>query len=74
MVGDVGPDFWLFDAETDHPYAAVMHYTADGEFEGFDHVTDTGRIAQLISVRERAELHAVPLAEFLAAHRAVTHG
>lgn len=74
VVGDVGPDFWLFDAETDHAYAAVMHYTADGQFDGFDHITGAVRISQLVSVRERVETHAVPLPEFLAAHRAVAHG
>jgi hypothetical protein len=70
LVGDVGPDFWLFDAETDHPYAAVMHYTDDGQFEGFDYVTGAVRISMLASVRRRVEAHAVPLADFLA----VAHG
>ncbi len=73
-VGDVGPDFWLFDAETDHPRGAVMHYTPGGEFEGFDLVTDPDRVADLTAIRRRVEAHAVPLAEFLATPRAVTHG
>ena len=25
-------DFWLFDAETDHPFAALMQYNADGHY------------------------------------------
>jgi hypothetical protein len=73
-VGNLGPDFWLFDAETDHPFAAVMHYTDDGEFEGFEHVAGATRISMLTSVRRRVEAHEVPLLEFLASHRAVTHG
>jgi hypothetical protein len=74
LLGDVGPDFWLFDAETARPYAAVMHYSADGQFEGFDHITNLDRLAELADIRRAAEEHAVPLPEFLAAHRAVPHG
>jgi hypothetical protein len=74
LVGDLGPDFWLLDADTDHPYAAVMHYSRDGHFEGFDLITDLDQLAALAARREAAEAHAVPLPDFLAAHRVVAHG
>jgi hypothetical protein len=74
LVGDLGPDFWLFDADTDHPHAAVMRYTEDGQFEGFDLITDPDRLAELDTIRRTAEAHAVPLPQFLAAHQEVTHG
>lgn len=74
LVGDVGPDFWLFDAETDHPYAAVMNYSPDGHFEGFDHITDLDCLAELAGIRQDVEAHAVPLLEFLAIPRAVANG
>lgn len=74
FVGDVGPDFWLFDADTDHPYAAVLHYDARGQFDGFDHIADTGRLDELTRIREAVEVHAVPLPEFLSAHRIEMYG
>lgn len=72
VVGDLGPDFWLFDAFTDHAHAALMHYTDTGEFEGFTLVTDPDEIAELEHRRDLATLHdidgvgAVSLAEFMA--------
>lgn len=74
IVGDLGPDFWSFDHGTDHARVAVMRYGADGEFEGFDLVTDHDRIAEFAERRRLAEAHAVPLAEYLVRADAVAHG
>ncbi len=74
VVGDLGPDFWLFDSGTDNAHAAVMNYGDTGEFEGFELVTDPTRIADLERRRAAAEEHAVPILQFVAAHSAVTHG
>lgn len=69
-----GPDFWLFDGGTDHARVAVMLYGPAGEFNGFELVTEPGRVAWFVQRRREVAEFAVPLAEFLAAHRAVAHG
>jgi hypothetical protein len=65
-VGDLGPDFWLFDAGTPHARAVLMRYTVDGKIEGFELVTDPNQLERLQSIQHTAEAHAVPLNEFLA--------
>ena len=66
-VGDLGPDFWLFDAGTDHAAAVVMHYGADGELLRREPVRDLARVAELDAIRVKAQAAARPLNEFLAA-------
>ncbi len=73
-IPDLGPDFWLFDELSDTPRVAVMHYTADGQFEGFDLVTEFAAVREFIHRRGFVEASAVPLAEFLATSDAVTPG
>lgn len=65
LVGDLGPDFWLFDRGTDHARAAVMRYDAGGRFEGHELVVDPVELAELGRRADVAGEHAVPLAEFL---------
>ncbi len=65
LVGDVGPDFWLFDRATGHARAAVMRYTDDGTFVDYDLVTDPATLHELCTLADAAAEHAVPLAEFL---------
>ncbi len=66
-VGDLGPDFWLFDAGTDHASAVLMHYGPDGDILGREPVRDSHRIAELDAIRMKAQAAARPLNEFLAA-------
>lgn len=63
------PDFWLFDWDTDHPQAVVMHYSPDGKLEGREHVTDSVLLRHLNSVREAAQAEAVSLNTYLAVAR-----
>ncbi len=65
-VGDLGPDFWLFDAGTDQARAVLMHYSPDGDLLGRESVHDPARIAELDTIRVRAQAAARPLNEFLA--------
>jgi hypothetical protein len=69
-VGELGPDFWLFDGGTPAARAALMHYTRDGKFQGFDLIEDRDELAKLQQVRTKAVAHAVPLNAFLAEHGA----
>jgi hypothetical protein len=66
QVGDLGPDFWLFDAGTAATRAVLMRYTPDGHVDGFDLVTDYAELERLQHIQRTAEAHAVPLNEFLA--------
>jgi hypothetical protein len=68
-VGEVGPDFWLFDADLADPVAVVMDYDAEGRWLGAEKVTAHGAIADLIAVRDRVDAAAVSLNEFLAGRR-----
>jgi len=65
-VDDWGSDFWLFDGSTPKARAAVMRYTQDGHFQGFDLVEDPTLLAQLWQVHVMAVTNAVPLNVFLA--------
>jgi hypothetical protein len=67
-VGDVGPDFWLFeqDSSTRTPYAVVMAYDERGCWLGSEKVTDGARVAELIAVRARVDAVSIPLNEYLA--------
>jgi hypothetical protein len=66
QVGELGPDFWLFDAGTATAQAVLMRYTADGQIQGFDRTTDPAELERLQRIQCTAEAHAVPLNEFLA--------
>lgn len=65
-VGDIGPDFWLFDAETDHAHAVLMHYNADGTFNSYEATKKGPLLDELIA--RRAALHSIaePLNRYLA--------
>jgi hypothetical protein len=64
-----GPDFWLFDWDTDHPQAVVMHYTPDGRVQEREHVTDPGRVEQMNQTRAAAQDAAVALNSYLVVRR-----
>lgn len=68
QVGDVGPDFWLFDADTPGAHAVQLNYGPGGEFGGFQQVP-TDRLAEIHERRDRALAAAVPLNVFLAEGR-----
>lgn len=64
-----GPDFWLFDWDTDHPQAVVMHYSSDGQVQEREHVVDPNRIEELNQRRAAVEAAAVPLNTYLTVAR-----
>jgi hypothetical protein len=66
QVGDLGPDFWLFDGGTPTARAVLLQYTADGRIRGFSRVTDPTELERLHDIQRKAETHAVPLNTFLA--------
>jgi hypothetical protein len=59
-------DFWLFDAETDQPFAHAQLYTPDGAYKGARPVTDHAELARYIDIKNRTEAAAEPLNVFLA--------
>ncbi len=64
-LGDLGPDFWLFDADTPGEFAVLMHYDQDGRVLGYERIGDAGWCRRQ---RDRAWSASVSLAEYLAAH------
>jgi len=66
MASDVDQDFWLFDGDTPHPRAVILHYSPDGHVEQREFITDSTVVSDLARRRDAASLHAVPLNEFLA--------
>jgi hypothetical protein len=59
-------DFWLFDAETDRPFAALMRYDADGHYVDAAVTTDRATVAECKAARDLALNHSVPLTAYLA--------
>jgi len=63
----VGPDYWLFDAETDHAQAVLMHYDDDGRITEREHVTAGPIVEQALDYTLKLfEPIAVPLNTYLA--------
>ena len=60
------PDFWLFDHETTSAQTALMRYTADGAFTGFELVSNTAELRRLITARAELIRLACPLNVLLA--------
>lgn len=65
-LGTLGPDFWLFDAGTSGAFGVLLHFDADGDLLGVEHVTETGVVRELERQREVALARSASLAEYLA--------
>jgi hypothetical protein len=65
QVGDVGPDFWLFDGDTPHARAVRMNYDEAGQWHGADLITERGKLAEFDERRRAVEAVAVPLNEYV---------
>lgn len=59
-------DFWLFDAETDHPFAALISYDHDGQYIGAAVTTEPAVVMACRAARDLARRHSVPLGVYLA--------
>lgn len=60
------PDFWLFDAGTEHAHVVLMHYDNDGSLLEREPVHDPGQVRALGELAELLLSESVPLNEFLA--------
>jgi hypothetical protein len=65
-LGGLGPDFWLFDWDTDHPHAVRMRYSPTGQLEQREHVTDPADLEALNFARRMTQRHAIPLNTYVA--------
>ncbi|MPZ65718.1 MAG: hypothetical protein GEU83_09465 [Pseudonocardiaceae bacterium] len=63
-------DFWLFDIESDHAFAVLMHYDQDGHVLDFEHTDDPGTLQRCRAQRDLALQHSVGLNTYLATERA----
>ena len=69
------PDFWLFDADTDHGHAVLMHYNNDGSLSEREPTDDPEQVQALNQLARLLTAESVALNEFLAdTMAAVTHG
>jgi hypothetical protein len=66
-------DFWLFDGDTGHPVARLMHYDTEGRFLGSETTTDAAIVERCKQQRDLARAHAVPLNQFLAEKAGMIH-
>ena len=65
-------DFWLFDADTARPFAALMNYNHAGECLGAAVTTEPAVIMACVTARNLAQQYSVPLGAYLAALKAET--
>jgi hypothetical protein len=59
-------DFWLFDAGTARPFAAIMNYDPAGCYLGAELTADPAMIAACVTARNLAQQYSVPLGDWLA--------
>jgi hypothetical protein len=59
-------DFWLFDAGTARPFAALMSYDHAGEYLGAEVTTEPAVIMACVTARNLAQRYSVPLGAYLA--------
>ncbi len=59
-------DFWLFDANTSHPFVALLHYDRAGCLVTFDTATDQRVVERCRHERDLALAWSVPLAQYAA--------
>ncbi|MBA3905720.1 MAG: hypothetical protein H0X35_03405 [Pseudonocardiales bacterium] len=65
-VGDVGPDFWLLDADWPSAHAVVMRYDDDGQWLAAELTYDPETLAQLVAIRDHVLAVSVSLNEWMA--------
>jgi hypothetical protein len=61
-------DFWLFDAETDRPFAALMTYDHEGQYVGAEVTHEPAIVGACMAERDIALRYSVPLAVYLGRH------
>jgi hypothetical protein len=59
-------DFWLFDAGTVRPFAALMNYDHDGAYLGAAVTTEPAVVMACVTARNLAQQYSVPLGVYLA--------
>ena len=59
-------DFWLFDAGTARPFAAVMSHDRAGEYLGAEVTAEPAVIMACVTARNLAQRYSVPLGDWLA--------
>lgn len=63
---ELGPDFWLFDADTPQAFGVRLHFDGLGHLLGIEHVTTVDEIRELERQREVALERSISLAEYIA--------
>ncbi|MGH7883261.1 MAG: DUF6879 family protein [Candidatus Dormibacteraceae bacterium] len=61
---ELNEDFWLFDTETDHPTAVLIHYDDEGHYLDYWQTQNIPIIEECKSQRDRALAASVPFEEY----------
>lgn len=64
-LADLREDFWLFDADSDKPFALLMHYDAEGRYLDGEPSEVPAVVENCRRQRDLALANSVPLDEFL---------
>ena len=67
QLAELTEDFWLCDADSDRPFALLMHYDAEGRFLKGELSDDPAVIERCRRQRDLALANSVSLQEFLSA-------
>jgi len=65
-LDELGPDFWLFDAESSDAYAVLVQYDKQGEVLGFEYTADQNVLDWCRTQRATALQHSLALNTYLA--------
>ncbi len=66
ILARLGPDVWLFDGDSAHAYALLMHYDEDGRWLGAEYTIDGEILDRCRRAQAVALAHSVPLNVYLA--------
>jgi hypothetical protein len=68
-LGALTRDFWLFDADTDHPFTALMFYDDEGGYTGAE-ITGAREVIRRCQAHQQLALrHSVELSAYLASRQ-----
>jgi hypothetical protein len=65
-LASVGPDFWLFDADTPDAFAVLMHYDAGNRLARYEPTTSPDVLSECRRAQALSLSHSVALNEYLA--------
>jgi hypothetical protein len=66
LLAVLARDFWLFDAGTAHPFAALLSYDHASAYLGAEMTAEPAVVMACVTARDLARRYSVPLGDYLA--------